>query len=70
MSTEVTLPSQTRDGKISGGPQEGSPPPGILVFLTPDGEVQFGLVEGGIQPGWAAPTVLRKAANMIEEQLL
>ena len=46
------------------------PPSGLLVFLDEDGEVQYAAVEGGIQPAYAVPTILRKAASKIEDQLL
>ena len=40
------------------------------MVLTENGDVGFAQIEGGIDPAWAVPTVLRKAAAMIEAQLL
>lgn len=67
----MTLRQSSPELESSPAPRtEDAPPAGLLIFLGEDGDVQYAAVREGIQPGWAAPTILRKAALKIEAQLL
>lgn len=52
-------------------PQQPSDPPpnGVLIFLSEDGTPAYATVGTGL-PEYSAPLVLRKVANVLEDNLL